>query len=331
MSHLIDLIELIERRESATLEQALELFASAHAGLSEGAAGRSVAALVGVLTTREAAGEQRAALAALVNLSGEATFEAASAAHADALVHALMPLVSQRLKEAARAPVRRLASTLLANLSTLDVHSEALCGAPLRLKRLLALCTAVAADDDSLEHVAVVLQNCSRHASLRAVLLLDDAAPLVALAASLPRGSPVRRRGVAHTVRNVFVDEHSRRALVAPRAVLAPLLAVCAAGERDAAVLGAVVDVAFLLTHASDASKTLLRELRADDALRALFEPPAAPLEPTTADRAAFVIRELTKPQFIFAPDALAPIGPQPGRVESAATAAPQNDMDVLD
>jgi hypothetical protein len=354
MSSIPDLLSLIEQGGTVRVE-ALRLFAALAPSALHAADGalatRALDVLLRVLAVSDnAGGELCFALTALVNLSAEPAFEGASAAHADALALALVPLVSQRLKDATRAPVRRLASTLLANLSTTEAHTDVLCGADdaasdarPRLKRLLTLCTAVP-DDESLEHVATVLQNCSRRQSLRTLLLHDDAAPLVSLAATVSRGTALRRRGVAQVVRNVFVDETARKSLAEPRATLTPLFAVCAT-ERDAGVLSAVVDVAFLLSHA-EASHATLRALQAPDALRAMFDlERAEPLDPTTAERASFCIRELTKPKFIFAPDAFddsstpsgAPAAPKPalgpdrGRESSAATAKPNNHMDELD
>lgn len=353
--HVTELLGLVESspQGSAVRVEALRLLAAVPTTqLQSASASRAVAALVGVLAQSDNDAELAATLTALVNLSAEASFEAALEAHADALMLALVPLVSQRLSVASRADVRRLGSTLLANLSTVEAHTDALCGVddvtaaaatPIRLRRLLNLCIAMP-NDASLEHVALALQNCSRRASVRALLLADDAAPLAALANTVGQGTPVRRRGVAHVLRNMFVDELSRKRLLASARTVAPLLAA-AKTERDASVLSAMVDVAYMLALVEAAHATL-RSLNAADELRAIFDDRHAELDPTTAERMSFVIRELTKPKFIIAPDAYE-AGAAATGASSAAVAAqgpaaplapalppvvrPSNDMDVLD
>lgn len=359
-SHLVELLGLVKSSPggSKVRLEALTLLATVPAAQLHGAAAAESAAdaLVDVLRSSDVTAECTLALTALVNLSAEPTFETALATHATDLALALVPIVSLRLQDSSRADVRRLASTLLANLSTLEAHTDALCGgsdeqlaaapaaAPQRLRRLLNLCIAMP-NDPSLEYIAVTLQNCSRRASVRALLVADnDAALLSALAATVAQGTAVRRRGVAHVLRNMFVDELSRKRLIGLARPVAPLLAA-AKTEQDASALSAIVDVAYMLALVEAAHPTL-RELHAVDELRAIFDERPTELDPTTAERASFVIRELTKPKFIIAPDAY-----QVGAAEAAAATTtaptqgpaaplapallpivrPSNDMDVLD
>jgi hypothetical protein len=350
VDHVSELLGLVESsaRGSAVRLESLRLLAAVPA--SHLPVSRTVSALVSVLAQSDVDAELVATLTVLVNLSAESTFEAALEAHADALVLTLVPLVSQRLSVAARADVRRLGSTLLANLSTVEAHTDALCGpddvtasaaanTPIRLRRLLNLCTAMP-NDASLEHIALALQNCSRRASVRAMLLADDAAPLAALANTVAQGTPVRRRGVAHVLRNMFVDELSRKRLLTASRTIAPLLAA-AKTEQDASALSALVDVAYMLALVEAAHATL-RSLNAADELRAIFDDRQAELDPTTAERMSFVIRELTKPKFIIAPNAYeagaaestnaVPQGPAaPLAPALPSVVRPSNDMDVLD
>lgn len=347
--HLVELLGLVKSSPigSKVRLEALTLLATVPVTQLSSAAAD---ALVDVLRSSDVTAECTLALTSLINLSAEPTFETALATHANDLALALVPLVSQRLQDSSRVDVRRLASTLLANLSTLEAHTDALCGAadeqsaaPQRLRRLLNLCIAMP-NDASLEYIAVTLQNCSRRASVRALLVADnDAALLSALAATVAQGTAVRRRGVAHVLRNMFVDELSRKRLIGLSRPVAPLLAALKT-EQDASALSAMVDVAYMLALVEAAHPTL-RELHAVDELRAIFDERPTELDPTTAERASFVIRELTKPKFIIAPDAY-----QVGAAEAAATSAapaqgpaaplapallpivrPSNDMDVLD
>jgi hypothetical protein len=299
--HLVELLGLVKSSPigSKVRLEALTLLATVPVTQLSSAAAD---ALVDVLRSSDVTAECTLALTSLINLSAEPTFETALATHANDLALALVPLVSQRLQDSSRVDVRRLASTLLANLSTLEAHTDALCGAadeqsaaPQRLRRLLNLCIAMP-NDASLEYIAVTLQNCSRRASVRALLVADnDAALLAALANTVAQGTPVRRRGVAHVLRNMFVDELSRKRLLTVIArPIAPLLAA-AKTEQDASALSALVDVAYMLA--------LVEAAHADAALTATPPTSCAPFLMTAKPssirprrtRMSFVIRELTK------------------------------------
>lgn len=131
------------------------------------------------------------------------------------LVQELVQVVTTRTRDV--VPARSSSAMLLSNLTLSDAALEQLCGGghdgdgdvdavPQRLRRLVTLCGAMP-QLESVEYVASVLQNCARRRVVRRLLLGRAPPPLQALLDSLHVGGLVRRRGLAHCVRNVCLDE----------------------------------------------------------------------------------------------------------------------------
>jgi hypothetical protein len=108
-----------------------------------------------------------------------------------------------------------------------------------------------------------VLQNCTSRSAMRQYLSSGTRPPsLQSLAESLHRGTPLRRRGVAHVIRNVCLDERTHVALLQSTicdAVVRRLFSEPAEDDRDAR--DALYDALLALTK-SLGGVSKLRELK---------------------------------------------------------------------
>jgi hypothetical protein len=157
----------------------------------------------------------------MINFVAQNEFVCDQLATNTAVIQEAVQLLTNRVND--KVPVRSKCAMLLCNLSLRQ--PSGICGAdsadtndvPQRFRRLVTLCAAMPELSD-VEYVAPTLQNCARHVAVRRVLLSSGSsarAPIQAILDTLHSGSLIRRRGLAHLIRNMCLDEQLHRDILA--------------------------------------------------------------------------------------------------------------------
>jgi hypothetical protein len=167
---------------------------------------------------------------------------------------------------------------------------------------------------DDLDHLAAVLQNCARHKPVGEWLLEQasaDAVPrLEKVVLNLGVGSAVRRRGLAHVLRNVALDQTTHEPLFRSTSTLKQVEsrlmaddAVAAvdsshdAIESDVETQRALLDVLLLLTH-TDNGRQYMFDAKLVDKLDNFRSSTTDTLDQSVIDICDQVLEELRKPRF---------------------------------